>query len=389
MELAETVEIVTSGLDSVEKLGQPLCHPTPAEEITPELTKKRELSSFMKECLGALGINAPMNFEESIRLSIELNFEPQKNMLGQDIGETYGLDFSSDTGNETGFEWKTQVGLFSHPMCEIVDSYFISRNSNDKSSRIKNAIPSMNKLIQKYNALFYQYQKEKLANSSTQVLEVIQKKMKNFYFSLLASMALKESLGDADNSKQSQLAKKFSEDYSIINYKRPPGVKFYFDKEQKDEVSKQNIGLYQFSPNSTGNINACYKAWNNIMGKKSKSCLISDLNNKRSFEYIAASDQVFNAFCGTNKLIQSYGVQVNSQTFKHPKVSVMQLTHSENSEGKKLKEPSQRCISPFAHKNNAYMHFGVLGFTVYSEGLDGKPSSNTQQVIDTALQSLE
>jgi hypothetical protein len=167
-------------------------------------------------------------------------------------------------------------------------------------------------------------------------------------------------------------------------------VKFYYDPLQDDAVSKQNIGLYQFTPKIGGNIDACYNAWNNIMGKKSPTCKIDHKkSDKLSFEFVAASDQIFNAFCGANKLVQSFGVQVNARSFNHPDAKVMQLTHADNKSKKGLKESKDRCVSPFVYANNAYMHFGVMGFTVGATDSNGNGSSNTQGVITSALNAMK
>lgn len=358
-----------------------------AQKISPELIAPRELSPFMKTCFDSIkSFDAPVSFEDAIRISIELNLAPQENMLPKDILTNYDVSVKTDAINSTGVQWNENVGLFSHPMCEKTDQYFISRNENSKKDRIKNGEAKMQEFIKEYNKLYNAYKNAVNKGDSIKSLQ-LQKEMKIFYFNLLASMALHESLSDANNSQQEDLSKIFSQTYGIKNgYVRPSGVKFYYDKTQSEEVSRQNIGLYQFTPKRGGNVDACYHAWNNVMGKKSQACKIDlKLSNKESFEFISASDQMFNAFCGANKLLQSFGVQVNATNLKNPSASAMQLTHSANKDKKGLKETKDRCISPFVYSSNAYMHFGVLGFTTYSEGKDNKPGSNTQSVLTTAL----
>jgi hypothetical protein len=371
----------------------PVANESVAEKISGELVAERALSPFMKTCFDSLDkIDAPKTFEEAIRLAIDFNLGPQENMFDESLGEVYDTGLKEDKENVTGFKWGTKAGLFTHKMCEKTDHYFIRRKENAKEDRIKNGEAKMKEFAKKYNALFNEYQKAIADKKEQAVLDAIQKRMKDFYFALLGSMALHESLGDANNGQQERLAEQFSESYGMEKgYVRPLGVKFYYDRAQSDEVSKQNIGLYQFTPKIGGNIDACYNAWNNTVGKKSAACKIDlQKSNKTSFEFIAASDQMFNAFCGANKLVQSFGVQVNAQHFNSPAGKVMQLTHSENKlKNEKLVEGKNRCISPFAYSRNAYMHFGVLGYTTYIEGADKKASSNTQEVLTSTLDALK
>lgn len=213
--------------------------------------------------------------------------------------------------------------------------------------------------------------------------------MKNFYIAMLASMAKRESLSDADIHLRPKSDKNQSSEFHKYFggngiYSRPKGVKFYNDNQQDSEISKRNIGLYQFAP--TSNIDDCFTAWNNTVGKRSQSCRIdfdqtTKDKNLQKFLLAAASDQVFNAFCGANKIVQSYGVQVNSKSFKHPEFSYMQLTHKDNLlDQEKVKAPTDRCVSPFVFRGNAFMHFGVLGFT---------DENNTKDVIEGTLDYLE
>jgi hypothetical protein len=394
------VKAVMGDLPEVGKTNQGRCPGTCstedniseiAKKISEELTLQRKLSPFMKKCLKSIpGQKLPQTFEDAIRISVEQNFAAQENMLPKDILQQYDVETKEDLTNVSKVKWNENVGLFTHPMCETTDYYFISRKENSKKSRIKNSEKKLKEFIQGYNKLFYAMKKAVAEKKSEDELSVIKREMKEFYFALMASMAVHESLGDANNSQQNKLAKEFSKAYGARNYIRPPGVKFYFDDSQDEEISKQNIGLYQFTPKIGGNIDPCYHAWNNIMAKKSPACKIYlDSDDEISFDFVAASDQVFNAFCGANKLVQSYGIQINSRNLNKPKAKSMQLSHADNKAKKGLKASQDRCVSPFAHASNAYMHFGVMGFTVFTIDSKGKDSSNTQGVITQTLDALK
>jgi hypothetical protein len=364
--------------------------PAFVESLSHELTKKRALSPFMKSCFKGLNTyNPPKNFAEAISFSLELQDGPQENMLDEFILDSYGVKKSADETNPAGKKWDHNIGLSTHPMCRSIDEYFIRRNEKSKKDRIKNATPAMSYFVDRYNFLYFALQQAVIEKKSPNEVAEIKLKMREIYFALFSSIAMEESLGDADNSQQGEFSKFFAEKYDLgKKYVRPTGVKFYYDKEQSNEDSRYNVGLYQFTPRLGGNIDGCYFAWNNIMGKKHSDCKINLKNNTESFEHIAASDQVLNAFCGVNKYIQSLGIQVNAMSLTHPSAKVMQLTHKDNiKSGSTLKESKDRCITPFSHTRNSYMHFGVLGFTTYSNGLDGKPSSNTQKVLEIALEA--
>lgn len=59
-----------------------------------------------------------------------------------------------------------------------------------------------------------------------------------------------------------------------------------------------------------------------------------------------------NAFCGVNKILQSFAIQVNTTK------SVS--THPSNQSGGKFKAPADRCVSPFFYSGYSYNHFGPL-----------------------------
>ncbi len=390
-EMKSVVLMTTEAFHQLKDISLIECNEENQNDVNKQLLKSRELSPFMQKCFGSLpGLEAPANFADAIKFAVEFNMPPQDNMLSlNNVLNIYNVQTTSDESNPTGRNWESKVGLFSHPMCKSIDHYFIARNSSSKHASILKIKDKLQKFIDTYNSIFEEYNLALKNKKSEEEVSKILLKMKNFYIAMLASMAKKESLSDADihigqqaDAKQSSGFHKYFGGNGV--YTRPKGVKFYYDTEQSHEISRRNIGLYQFSPSS--NIDDCFTAWNNTLGKKSESCRI-DLSQKnkeknlQKFLQTAASDQIFNAYCGANKIVQSYGIQVNSKTFKHPDSSSMQLTHKDNLLSKnKPKAFEDRCISPFVFSSNAFMHFGVLGFT---------NENNTKGVIEGTLDYLE
>jgi hypothetical protein len=390
-ELKSAVQMTTEALNKLENFKIERCDENEKDASEDQLQKNRELSTFMKKCFDTLpGFEAPSSFSDAIKLAVEFNLPPQGNMLSlNNVLEIYNVKTVPDKDNPTGQNWETKVGLFSHRMCTSIDNYFIGRNSSSKHSIILNSKNEIKKFTDSYNSIFDEYKTALKNKSSKEEIEKIFMKMKRFYMAMLSSMAKRESLSDADSHKSSKADSEQSSSFHKYfggsgDFSRPKGVKFYYDSEQDHEISKRNIGLYQFSP--TSNIDDCFTAWNNTVGKRSQACKIDFSQSRKEmnlqkFLQTAASDQIFNAFCGANKIVQSYGIQVNAKTFKNPNYSSMQLTHKENLQPQgKIKAPEDRCISPFVFSGNAFMHFGVLGFT---------DENNTKGVIEGTLNYLE
>jgi hypothetical protein len=389
--LKSAVQMTTETLHKLENFKIERCEENEKDASEDQLQKNRELSTFMKKCFDTLpGFEAPSSFSDAIKLAVEFNIPPQDNMLSlNNVLEIYNVKTVPDKDNANVQNWESKVGLFSHPMCTSIDNYFIGRESSSKRSIISKNKDKIKKFTESYNSIFNEYKLALKNKSSKEEIEKIFIKMKNFYIAMLSSMAKRESLSDADSHKSGRADSEQSSNFHKYfggrgEYSRPKGVKFYYDNEQSRDISKRNIGLYQFSP--TSNIDDCFTSWNNTVGKRSQACKIDFSQSKKEknlqkFLLAAASDQVFNAFCGANKIVQSYGIQVNAKSFKNPNASSMQLTHRENllSEGK-VKPPEDRCISPFVFSGNAFMHFGVLGFT---------DENNTKGVIEGTLNYLE
>lgn len=155
-------------------------------------------------------------------------------------------------------------------------------------------------------------------------------------------LAYAESLGDADDNNSRNRALELMGS----GYVKPPGVKFYYDKLHSNKESRWNIGLFQFVLWRSGNIAPCIDGWREL--GLPGSAEIARLDEKGMGNFVASPSQSFNAFCGINKLIQSFFVQVYTDDPRR--------THPANSLGNgTLKAPAERCVS--IHDGRAYSHF--------------------------------
>lgn len=221
------------------------------------------------------------------------------------------------------------VSLHSHPMCNV------SSSSLSQTLRYSNRVPSqsvinkLNQFANKYNQL-----RKDILNGKVNALQA----MDAFWTQFMGCLAYKESLGSADSSNSYRVADK----YAPSAYRKPAGVEFYEDPSQSPS-SRLNIGLFQFTPNSSGNVRACINKWNRLYPQ----CQISTGSSQDTMiRNLGSSKQNFNAFCGVDKILQSFYVQVNA-------------TQSTNTfPGNLNKDPTDRCVSLHFYAGYAYNHFG-------------------------------
>jgi hypothetical protein len=222
-------------------------------------------------------------------------------------------------------------GLAQRPLCKSTSSSL--RKTLKKSDRVPSSsvIAKLNDFEEKVNSLRTQM----IAGSGEAKMEL--SKTWTRFFSCLAYT---ESLSTADSSSSIRVANK----NSPSGYRKPAGVKFYEDPYQ-DEASKLNIGMFQFTPKGGGNINACLKSWNNLY----PSCQVATNSSKNELVKVFGSTlQTMNAFCGVNKIVQTFSIQMHS--------SKSYASHPSNSGRSK----SDRCVTPFIYSGYAYNHFGPL-----------------------------
>lgn len=140
------------------------------------------------------------------------------------------------------------------------------------------------------------------------------------YTRLMYCLAYSESLSTADGKSSVSMAKQTG----AIKH---DGVKHYFDARQLNPASQYNIGLYQFSPYSPGNIDSCRDAFG-----------VSTRDRKELTSILGDKHQVFNARCGVLKILTLFYVSKNSANTN--------------------RQAGEKCVS--LHNRNAYNHFGPL-----------------------------
>lgn len=266
------------------------------------------------------------NFGERLAYFIYQHAQPRRPHVDV-IAQYYGI--SSKRANHA------PVSLTSHPMCNVTKSSLTA--TLQKASRVpaQSVIDKMNTWIDRHNTL----RAKSLAGD-----EMAQKDLLGLWGKFMGCLSYKESLTTADTSKSHSVSDK----YAPSNYRKPAGVKFYEDPAQ-NEASRLNIGLFQFTPTASGNINACLRHWNELY----PSCKVSTSSSRHDLiRNFGSSFQTMNAFCGVNKIIQSFAIQVNS--------SKSVSTHPSNKSGSGFKAAANRCVSPFFYSGYSYNHFGPL-----------------------------
>lgn len=241
------------------------------------------------------------------------------------IGSYYGT--SSDDNNYF------PTSLIRHPLC-TVSSSTLSQTINKVPNQA--TIEKLNRFASTVNTL----RQEVLDGDQSAKKELL-----NTWTRLFSCLSYAESLSTADTTTSKNVATKVAP----TGYRKPAGVKFYEDPAQ-DAASRLNIGMFQFTPNSAGNIQPCIRAWNSVHQNKA-SCQINQKASQADLiKILGSSYQSFNAFCGVHKLIQTFAIQVNT--------TKTSATHPSNVVNGKLKAQEQRCVTPHFQAGKAYNHFG-------------------------------
>jgi hypothetical protein len=241
------------------------------------------------------------------------------------IGSSYGT--SSDDNNYF------PTSLIRHPLCESTTR---SLNSTIKKVPTQATIDKVNRFAATVNEL-----RMDVLNGDPSAKEALLGKWTKFF----SCLAYSESLGSSDSTTSKNVAAK----NAPAGYRKPAGVEFYEDKEQP-VVSRLNIGMFQFTPNSAGNIQPCIKAWNQMHASKTSCQVNQKASQSDLIKILGSSLQSFNAFCGVHKLIQTFAIQVNT--------TKTSATHPSNLVNGKLKSNEQRCVTPHFYSGWAYNHFG-------------------------------
>lgn len=227
-----------------------------------------------------------------------------------------------------------EMSLTSHPLCRVTHST-LSQTIGAQRVPNQTVINQLDQFSRKHNSL-----RQRVINDQDIDAEI---ELNQLWTRFMSCLSYTESLTTADINSSRSVASR----YAPNGYTKPSGVKFYEDPLQP-QVSRLNIGLFQFTPNAGGNINPCIRHWN----EKNSSCQISRSSSQSELIRILGSGyQTFNAFCGVNKILQTFSIQANT--------SSTNSTHPDNFQSG-MKAPQNRCVTPFFWSGRAYNHFGPL-----------------------------
>lgn len=276
-----------------------------------ELSKKRANQQTIKEDFCHSAIPSSASFAEVISFYVT-DLSGGMQVLVNGIAPYYNMK-----SDPTKYE---KVGLITHPLCRVTSS---TLSQTIKKQPDASTVVLANKFSEDHNTLLKAGKK---------------KELRDLWGRFFGCLAYTESLSTADTPASYNVAKK----YGPSGYSKPPGVKFYEDPSQ-DEASKLNIGLFQFTPRYSGNINPCVKQWN-----ERYSCGVESTSQSHLIKVVGSSMQKFNAFCGVHKLLQTFTVQLESSSNRN--------THPDNFG----KPKSERCVTPHIWAGWGYNHFGPL-----------------------------
>jgi hypothetical protein len=261
-------------------------------------------------------------FADRIAYQVQLQMNDHKAEISS-IASYYGLPKSSESYFPTS--------LIRHPMCNLTSSTLSQTINKVPSAAV---IAKANQFVTRYNG----YRQKALAGDPRAYAQ-----LNRLWGRLMMCLSYTESLTTADTKTSDNIAARVGPE----GYRRPAGVLFYDDPAQS-AASRLNIGLFQFTPTASGNINSCLRQWNKVY----PTCSISTTSSQAELiKVLGSSYQTFNAFCGVNKVLQTFAVQANTQTAS--------ATHPSNklSNGK-LKPSGERCVSLHFQAGKAYNHFG-------------------------------
>lgn len=305
-------------------------------ELMPQ--RSSEMSHQVDHC--DVSLEDKTNFADRISYQLDLHMNDLKGEMSP-IASYYGL-----SGNVSSYY---PVSLIRQPMC-AVSSVTLGKTINKVPAQ--RVIDKMNAFANRYNT----YRENSLKGN-----EQAFAKLHRLWGRMMMCLAYTESLTSANTRSSDRVAASVAPS----GYRRPAGVLFYEDPAQSAD-SKLNLGLYQFTPSAGGNINSCIRQWNNIY----PSCQVSTkASQSEMIRVLGSSFQTFNAFCGVNKVIQTFTVQVNT--------SRSSATHPANKKADgTLKAPADRCVSLHFQAGKAYNHFGPF---------QNSTGSNLEELMDCTL----
>ncbi|WP_413290418.1 hypothetical protein [Bdellovibrio sp. HCB337] len=274
-------------------------------------------------------------FAERIAYAVEVKSKRSRAQL-EYVAPYYGLSKDIRTYTPNGF--------LSHPMCPVSKAS-LKTTLGSKYVPASKTVEKANVFVSRMN----RYRSEAMAGNKDSLLQA-----RKLWSKFMMCLAYTESLTSADSTKSSQVAKK----YAPSSYRRPAGVKFYEDPYQSPE-SRLNIGLFQFTPNSAGNVQACIRGWNATF----PACRVSEsASSSTMIRILGSSLQTFNAFCAASKVTDMFAVQINTRNTVNTHPANVKTNGS-------LKAPADRCVSLHMSSGKSYNHFGPFQNTT-GENLD-------------------
>lgn len=320
-EVPQASDTPTGAIDPFREVGDPM-----AEAVDALYPRYRALSAEREKGAHAsdtcdVNLEGRNTFGDRIAYAAHLAMERKRSQLSY-IASAYKLPATLAANS-----------LWSHELCRV------TRATLEVTLRGR-SIPS-DATIQKAAAFSDEVNSLRMLAKGGDTAALI--RLQQRWTRLLMCLGYVESLTTADTARSHDVA-------AMLGVERKPaGVKFYVDSSQSDPVSKNNIGLYQFSPASSGNVRACLNAWN----ARYPACAITtNLEQSGMVALLGSAAQTFNAFCGATKIRDMFSVQVNTQQEKS--------THPDNKNGATLKSADSRCVTPFFHSSLSYNHFGPL-----------------------------
>lgn len=263
-------------------------------------------------------------FLSGISFYTQENMKPKQAAIAT-IGSYYDLSTIQSRLHENS--------LISHPLC-------LSSEKTLTKSLGSSKVPDSHtiKLLNDFASTHNNYREKAIKGDKS-----AKAKLAVIWSRFSSCLSFIESLTTADSPASYRLADRYGPD----DYTKPTGVKFYYDKWQP-EPSRLNIGLYQFTPNRSNNIHTCLNDWN----QRYVECKITDRTDSHLIKLVGSSLQRFNSFCGANKIVQTFSVQINTGRASS--------THISNQGTQGLKPAKDRCVTPHFRAGLAYNHFGPL-----------------------------
>ncbi len=311
------------------------------------------------------------SFGLSIEAAVRASLDAKKIKTNSAIQRGYGLPIEDRS---------EAVSLLSHPLCEqdradiahmlgedfVPDAAslkylkdFASESNRERSSALRGDRKSLERFAKRWTVLMG-------CLAYAESLDIINPEVEkeadeNFETALL---------------KQGNVAKFFVGEFDQIQ--RPKGVWFGADRngnyyiklrafaakgtlteDVKKELDRQYptwpvVGLFQFNASTSGNAGPCVEQWNEMFSGR-RTCQIDSSSNDQLLMGFASHGQSLNAYCGVQKIVQSFNSQINT-------VHATGTDRSNTSDRQKIKNPRNRCVSLVsrAGRGNVYSHFGPL-----------------------------